>query len=124
PWMQELQRPTRPPRIPSVLTTDEVASLLSRIDGVPGLLARLLYGTGMRLLEVLRLRVKDIDFDRQSIVVREAKGNKDRVVMLPSSLVPDLRAQLAEAQLLWQADRNCGRPGVAVPHALERKYPG
>lgn len=124
PWMEALQRPTRPPRIPTVLTTGEVAALFARMEGEAGLLARLLYGTGMRLLEALRLRVKDVDFDRQAIVVREAKGNKDRVVMLPATLVPDLRAQIAEARALWQADRHCGRGGVAVPHALERKYPG
>jgi len=124
PWMEGLQRPSRPPRIPGVLTPGEVAALLSCMEGVPALVGRLLYGTGMRLLEALRLRVKDVDFDRHAIVVREAKGNKDRVVMLPASLVPDLRAQLAEAQAQWQADRACGREGVAVPHALGRKYPG
>lgn len=83
----------------------------------------MLYGTGMRLMEGLRLRVKDVDFDRQAIVVREAKGNKDRVVMLPHSLVPALRGQMLTARSLWEADRQAQRGGVETPHALEAKYP-
>ena len=81
PWLTEVQRPTRPRRIPSVLTKAEVATLLGAMDGEVALLAKLLYGTGMRLMEGLRLRVKDVDFDRQVLVVREAKGGKDRVVI-------------------------------------------
>jgi site-specific recombinase XerD len=77
PWLTEVERPTRPRRIPSVLTKGEVASLLAGMDGEMALLAKLLYGTGMRLMEGLRLRVKDVDFDRQVVVVREAKGGKD-----------------------------------------------
>lgn len=123
PWMDGLQRPGHGRRIPSVLTSQEVSALLARMEGVIGVLARLLYGTGMRLMEGLRLRVKDIDFHRNAIVVREAKGNKDRVVMLPRSLVPELRAQLAAAHALWVADRASGCDGVAVPHGLARKYP-
>jgi integrase len=102
PWMQDLQRPGPTRRIPAVLTPGEVQALLSTLDGAPGLVARLLYGTGMRLMEALRLRVKDVDFDRNVIVVREAKGNKDRVVMLPQSLASPLRAQLAEARTHWR----------------------
>ena len=90
--MTELQRPSRPPRIPSVLTQSEVAALLGAMEGVTGLLARLLYGTGMRLMEGLRLRVKDLEFERQVLVVRQGKGDKDRVVMLPQSLREGLRA--------------------------------
>lgn len=123
PWMEAPQRPSLAKRIPSVLTPAEVGALLSRIDGLHGLVGRLLYGTGMRLMEALRLRIKDVDFDRLAIVVREAKGNKDRVVMLPQSLVADLRRQLAMARVQWQADVQAGRHGVFVPHALERKYP-
>ncbi|HEX7891301.1 MAG TPA: integron integrase [Ramlibacter sp.] len=123
PWMQGVNRPTRPPRIPTVLTTNEVSAILARIEGEAGLLARLLYGTGMRLMEAVRLRVKDVDFDRHAIVVREAKGNKDRVVMLPQSLLPELREQLSAAHAVWREDARTGRSGVAVPHALERKYP-
>ena len=123
PWLQDLQRPTRARRIPSVLTQAEVASLLERLDGEMGLLGKLLYGTGMRLMEGLRLRVKDVDFDRQAIVVREAKGGKDRVVMLPKSLVPALRTQLAAARGRWEKDRENSTPGVSVPDALAAKYP-
>jgi len=122
PWLQDLQRPTRPRRIPSVLTRAEVAALLGCLDGEMGLLGRLLYGTGMRLMEGLRLRVKDVDFDRQAIVVRESKGGKDRVVMLPKSLVPALRA-LAAARMRWEQDRANVTPGVCVPDALALKYP-
>ena len=87
------------------------------------LLARLLYGTGMQLMEGLRLRVKDVDFDRHVIIVREAKGNKDRVVMLPRSLAPALRQQLLHARAVWEQDRQTQRAGVDTPHALEQKYP-
>ena len=88
-----------------------------------GLQARLLYGTGLRLLECLRLRTKDIDFDHRAIIVREGKGAKDRVVMLPAALEGPLRAHLADAHALWAADRAAGVPGVSLPHALARKYP-
>ena len=123
PWLQELHRPSRAPRIPAVLTMEEVARLLSAIDGPMQLVARLLYGTGMRLLEALRLRVKDVDFARRVIIVREAKGNKDRVVMLPQSLESQLHGQLASARALWKQDHDAGQAGVDVPHALEKKYP-
>ena len=123
PWLDELQRPNRPRRIPSVLTQAEVAALLSAMDGQTALLAKLLYGTGMRLMEGLRLRVKDVDFDRQVLVVREAKGGKDRVVMLPRSLQGALKAQVALARTTWTHDRQVGGAGVQVPDALAVKYP-
>ena len=129
PWMGEIGRPRDARRLPVVLSTHEIAALLAQLDTadphgpVPqGLIARLLYGTGMRLLEGLRLRVKDIDFDRRAIVVREGKGFKDRVVMLPAALELPLRAQLARAHAVWTADRAQGLPGVHVPDALARKY--
>jgi integron integrase len=100
-----------------------VASLIAALPGVSGLVARLLYGTGLRLMEALRLRIKDMDFDRQVIVVREAKGCKDRVVMLPRALHDDLKAQVAAARMQWQQDRQHACSGVEVPRALERKYP-
>jgi integron integrase len=93
------------------------------MDGISALLARLLYGTGMRLMEGIRLRVKDVDFDRRAVIVREAKGNKDRVVMLLHSLAPALRLQMLLARALWEADRQAQRGGVEVPHALDIKYP-
>ena len=123
PWMNEIGRPRATVRLPVVLTADEVARLFVRLDGGHRLLAQLLYGTGMRIMEGVRLRVKDVDFERRAIVVREGKGAKDRVVMLPASLVPALRAQMACARLLWSADREAGRSGVQLPNALERKYP-
>ena len=123
PWMDGIQRPTQPKRIPSVLTKDEVASVFAHMEGQTLLLAQLLYGTGMRLMEGLRLRVKDVDFDRQVIIVRQAKGNKDRVVMLPRSLTPILRRQMLTVRACWEADRHVQRGGVEVPHALDVKYP-
>ena len=123
PWLQDLKRPTRPRRIPAVLTQPEVAALLSALDGDVALLGKLLYGTGMRLMEGLRLRVKDLDFDRQAIMVREAKGGKDRVVMLPRSLLAPLKAQLAAVHVRWEQDRERGTRGVDVPDALALKYP-
>jgi integron integrase len=123
PWLNNIGRPQQSKRIPSVLTKDEVAGLLAQMDGINALLARLLYGTGMRLMEGMRLRVKDVDFERHAVIVREAKGNKDRVVMLPRSLAPALRLQMLAARALWEADRQAQRGGVEVPHALDIKYP-
>jgi integron integrase len=123
PWMQEIGRPLVRVRIPVVLSRDEVARLLGALDGTHALVARLLYGAGLRLLECLRLRVKDLDFDRSVLVVREGKGGKDRVVMLPQSLRDDLRAQLAASRRLWEQDRQRNVPGVWLPEALARKFP-
>ena len=92
PWLTDINRPTQVRRIPLVLTKDEVAGLLAAMDGVTALLARLLYETAMRLMEGTRLRVKDVDFDRHVIIVREATGNKDHVVMMPRSLAPPSQA--------------------------------
>ncbi|WP_442908466.1 phage integrase N-terminal SAM-like domain-containing protein [Hydrogenophaga sp. SL48] len=105
PWLNGINRPTQKRRIPSVLTRAEVASMFQFLDGEMALLAKLLYGTGMRLMEGLRLRIKNVDFDRQVIIVREAKGGKDRVVMLPKSLAPALHTQLLHARVVWDADR-------------------
>ena len=123
PWLGEIGHPKRESRLPVVLSQDEVARLLLALGGEQRLFARLLYGTGLRLLEGLRLRVKDIDFDRRAIIVREGKGAKDRVVMLPASLEQALRGQLMQARLMWAADRAVGLPGVHLPNALARKYP-
>lgn len=123
PWMDGINRPAQKRRIPSVLTKDEVAGLLAHMDGPAALIARLLYGTGMRLMEGMRLRIKDVDFDRHVIIVRDAKGGKDRVVMLPRSLSPVLRLQMLAARAQWEVDRQAQRGGVETPHALEKKYP-
>lgn len=127
-WMDDIGRPQRQPRLPVVMSHDEVSRLLAAPALAEAalpfrLFAQLLYGTGLRLMEGLRLRVKDIDFERRAIVVREGKGGKDRVVMLPAALEAPLRAQLAEAHRLWAADRAAGVAGVHLPHALARKYP-
>jgi integrase len=121
--MQEIGRPQIPARLPVVLSRDEVQRLLAAASGVEDCIIRLLYGTGLRKMECLRLRVKDVDFDRGLVVVREGKGNKDRITMLPLALAPALREQLAHARSLWAADRAAGRPGVELPGALARKYP-
>jgi integron integrase len=123
PWMTELDRPAAVRRIPAVLTPPEVMAVLSRLDGETGLMARLLYGTGMRLMEGVRLRVKDVEFARGVIIVRDGKGGKDRVVMLPQSLLQPLRAQLRHARSIWAQDRAADIHGVYLPFALERKYP-
>jgi integron integrase len=123
PWMDEIGRPRTPRRLPVVLTVDEVNRVLMQMSGETKLLAALLYGTGLRLLEGLRLRVKDVDFEQRALIVREGKGNKDRVVMLPLTLMPALRVQLARARAVWNEDRRLGRGGVYMPDALDRKYP-
>ena len=121
--MKDIGRPQTPVRVPVVLSRQEVARLLAAMKGVEGLIAQLLYGTGMRKMECLRLRVKDLDFDRGLIIVREGKGKKDRITMLPVALTPSLREQLAYARALWGADRAAGRPRIELPGALARKYP-
>lgn len=124
PWMAEMGRPVAHRRLPVVLSQAEVAAVLAEFpEGEHALLARLLYGTGLRITEALQLRVKDVDFANHAIFVRAGKGGKDRVVMLPQSLVPALRRQLAQARLVWTGDVEAGRAGVELPDALERKYP-
>ena len=123
PWLEDLERPRSVRRIPSVLMPDETAAPLDGMNGTPQLVARLLYGTGMRLMEGLSLRVKDVDHDWHAIVVREGKGGKDRVVMLPAALQAPLRAQLSSASRLWRSDRDSSRARVAMPDALDKKFP-
>lgn len=123
PWLAELGRPRVQKRVPVVLAPDEVARILSLLAGEHRLFGQLLYGTGLRITEGLRLRVKDVDFAHNSIIVREGKGAKDRVVMLPQSLIAGLREQMERARTLWSADRAAGAAGVELPDALARKYP-
>jgi integron integrase len=123
PWLGEIARPKRPRRLPVVLTRNEVRQVLAQIDGMADLMAQLLYGTGMRLMECVRLRVKDLDLVRGEIVVRQGKGGKDRVTMVPRSLLPALRDRLVRSRVVWQADCAAGVPGVELPHALAAKYP-
>ena len=124
PWMDSMVRAKRPARVPVVLSREEVGRLLAVLQGCDWLMAALLYGTGMRLLECLRLRVKDVDFARREITVRDGKGGKDRRVPLPARVQAALRQQLARAQVLHEQDRAQGFGEVWLPHALARKYPG
>jgi len=116
-------RVKRAPGVPTVLTQDEVRELLAAMPGTYQLMARLLYGTGMRLLEMLRLRVKDVDFARRQIVVRAGKGGKDRVTVLPDKIVPALQEHLAAVKRLHDIDLVEGYGAVALPGGLARKYP-
>jgi integron integrase len=123
PWMDEIGRPQARIRIPVVLSREEVAALLQAVDPRYQVISQLLYGAGLRILECLRLRVKDVDFDRKVIVVREGKGGKDRVVMLPATLIDPMRRQIEHSRKLWAQDRAAQRPGVWMPDALEKKFP-
>jgi len=124
PWIDNVQRAKAPVRLPVVLTRDEVSRVVARLDGVHRLIGALLYGTGLRIMEAMRLRVKDVDFSRREIVVRDGKGNKDRVTMLPLRLASALREQIAHAAELHRVDVDEGFGAVWLPHALSRKYPG
>nr|WP_269450959.1 integron integrase [Stenotrophomonas sp. MMGLT7] len=123
PWMDDIQRAKRPRRLPCVLSEEEVAVLLARMEGRYWLMAALLYGTGMRLMECVRLRVKDVDLTRNEIVVREGKGGKDRRTILPQSLRAPLVAQVDEARRIHARDFEAGYGEVWLPHALARKHP-
>jgi len=123
PWMQDIGRPVPKRRLPVVLSVPEVREVLAQMTGEHLLLAQLLYGTGLRITEALQLRVKDLDFGHRAVIVREGKGAKDRVVMLPQRLVPALREQLGRVRAVWAADVEAGTAGVEMPHALDRKYP-
>jgi integron integrase len=124
PWLSEITRAKKPSRLPTVLNREEIAALLKGIDDpLMDLIVRLLYGTGMRLIECLRLRVKDVDFVRHEILVREGKGNKDRVTMLPSSLADRLKVHLKLVKAMHDGDLAAGKGEVWLPHALALKYP-
>lgn len=123
PWMEDVVRAKRPRRLPVVLSRTEVDGLLAAMDGSSRLMAALLYGTGMRVMECVRLRIKDVDFNRSEIIVREGKGDKDRRVPLPSVLREDLRRALDRALALHRHDIAEGFGEARLPHALARKYP-
>ena len=123
PWMESVVRAKRPQRVPAVLSRDEVTRLLAMLDGRLWLKAALLYGTGMRLMECVRLRVKDVDFDRREICVRDGKGAKDRRVPLPQRLHERIREQVDRVRVLHVQDLALGLGQVYLPHALARKYP-
>jgi integron integrase len=123
PWLDGIETARRPHRLPVVLTRTEVDAVLAALGGTPSLICRLAYGTGMRIMECLRLRVKDADFARREILVREGKGFRDRVTMLPASLVLPLREHLVRVRELHQRDLAAGFGDVFLPFALARKYP-
>jgi integron integrase len=123
PWMENIRRAKRPERLPVVLSREEVAALLDEMNGVTWLMASLLYGAGLRLMECVRLRVQDVDFVRREITVRQGKGGKDRRTMLPAIIVDALQGQLAEARRVHERDLAAGFGAVWLPNALARKYP-
>ena len=123
PWLSDVTRAKRSRRLPVVLTRREIQALLLHVQGEAGLVVRLLYGTGMRLTEGLRLRVKDLDLERREVTVREGKGNKDRVTVLPEKLVEPMREQLQRRRMLYNTDLAAGRAEVFMPDALAQKYP-
>jgi integron integrase len=120
----EVMRAKRPHRLPVVLTRSEIELVIGQLQGVPLLVAVLLYGSGLRLMEAVTLRVKDLDFERRSVLVRGGKGAKDRVTMIPAGVTAALVAHLEEARTTHRADLASGGGRVVLPRALERKYPG
>jgi integron integrase len=122
-WVEDVERAKRPKRLPVVFTREEVRAVLSHMRAETWLMASLLYGSGLRLMECVRLRVKDVDFAQFQITVREGKGDKDRITMLPPSLVEHLRRQLERAKALHEMDVREGFGHVYLPYALARKYP-
>ncbi|MDX1366804.1 integron integrase [Pseudomonas sp.] len=123
PWLEGIVRAKKPVHLPVVLTREEVARVLVELSGVQRLVANLLYGSGLRLLEALRLRVKDMDFARGEILVRDGKGQKDRVTMLPQALSVELQQHLVQVRFVHQQDLAEGFGRANLPFALARKYP-
>ncbi|MGH8675005.1 MAG: integron integrase [Burkholderiales bacterium] len=123
PWLTEVVRAKRPQHLPVVLSRIEVQLVLANLSGTERLVASMLYGSGMRLGECLQLRIKDLDLARRELLIRDAKGQKDRVTMLPELLLPPLQSHLKQVKELYEGDRRDGQPGVPLPFALRRKYP-
>jgi integron integrase len=123
PWLDNITRATHEKKLPVVLSREEVRALLAQLQGTPWLVASLLYGSGLRLMEALRLRVKDLAIERGELIVREGKGGKDRVTMLPAALENSARAHLERLRGWYEEERRRARPGVSLPFALARKYP-
>ena len=123
PYIDNIERANRPKRLPVVFTRTEVKQVLSQLDGMNYLIVSLLYGSGMRLMEGLRLRVKDLDFEYRQITVRDGKGNQDRVTMLPTATIEPLKLQLQKTQQIHQQDLAMGYGAVELPNALAQKYP-
>lgn len=122
-WLDDVERAKRPARLPVVFTRDEVRAILLRTEGTRRLMVSLLYGAGLRLMECLRLRVKDLDFDASNIIVRDGKGQRDRVTVLPGEIQADLKRHLQRVKALHDQDLKEGFGSVHLPYALARKYP-
>ncbi len=123
PEQLSIVRARKPQRLPVVLSQQEVEKLLAAMSGKSQLIAQILYGSGLRLSEALRLRIQDLDFDRAQIIVRGGKGDKDRLTMLPQKLVPALQLQIQHSRLVYEQDLRTPEVGVSLPGALARKYP-
>lgn len=123
PWLDNVEQARAPKRLPVVLTREEIQTVLSRLEGTHALIVGLLYGAGLRIMEAVRLRVKDVEFTRREILVRDGKGFKDRVTMLPGLLAPSLVDHLARVRALHESDLAAGGGAVYLPYALEIKYP-
>lgn len=123
PWLEDVQRAKRPKHLPVVLTREEVKRILAGLEGTVWLMAGLTYGAGLRLMECLRLRVKDLGLDRGELLIRDGKGQKDRVTMLPRNLIDPLRTHLAKVRQLHERDLEAGFGRIYLPFALNRKYP-
>ncbi len=123
PWLDGITRAKVGKRLPVVLTVAEVQALLRHVDSTNGLIIKLLYGTGMRIKEALRLRVKDVDLARHEIIIREGKGDKDRVTVMPAALVPAISEHLTQRRRWHDTDLATGHADVDLPNAIERKYP-
>jgi integron integrase len=123
PWLDGVTTAKNSQRLPVVLTVDEVRMVLDACDGTPGLMLKLIYGSGMRIMECMRLRVKDVEFPRSEILVREGKGSKDRITMLPVALHEPLQQHLQRVRQLHKSDLEQGYGDVYLPFALSRKYP-
>jgi integron integrase len=123
PWLTDIVTAKQPQRLPTVLTVSEAQAMLARLSGVTELIAQLLYGSGLRLMEACRLRVQDVDFGMRQILVRNGKGAKDRVTMLPQKIAAPLRAHLQKVKIMHDHDLSKGGGEVYLPFALNRKYP-
>lgn len=123
PYIDHIERAKPSKRLPVVFTRREVEAVLTRLTGTHHLMASLLYGSGLRLMEAVRLRVKDLDFERAEVTIREPKGNRDRLTMLPQAVIEPLKTQLRKVRVLHQADLRDGFGNVQLPDALAKKYP-
>jgi integron integrase len=124
PFIDQVVRANKPRRLPVVLTHEEVRRVFASLRGKSRLVVGLLYGSGLRLAEALEIRVKDLDLERRELLVRNGKGGKDRVTVIPEEMVTPLKVHLAELESWFQRERSVGAPGVPMPNALARKYPG